>query len=119
MLISTLAECVAETARELDRASFPYTIVGHVGDGNFHVLMLLDPDDEGLWEESERINASLVHRAIGLDGACTDEHGVGVHKMGFMVAEHGAGALDLMRRIQHAFDPNDILNLGKVLLPHG
>lgn len=82
MLISTLAECVAETARELDRASFPYTIVGHVGDGNFHVLMLLDPDDEGLWEESERINASLVHRAIGLDGACTGEHGVGLHKMG-------------------------------------
>lgn len=117
--ISQLAECVAETARELDRASFPYTIVGHVGNGNFHVLMLFDPDDEGQWEESGRINANLVHRAIALDGTCAGEHGVGLHERGFMVAEHGEGALDLMRRIKHAFDPNDILNPGKALPPHG
>lgn len=113
--ISRLAECVTETAAELDRASFPYTIVGHVGDGNFHVLMLLDPDDTDQWAESERINASLVARAIRMDGTCTGEHGVGIHKVRFLIDEHGVDAVDLMRRVKNALDPNDILNPGKVL----
>lgn len=113
--VSKLAQCVTETATELDRASFPYTIVGHVGNGNFHVLMPVDPEDADQWHESERINANLVHRAIAMDGTCTGEHGVGLHKMAFMADEHGAAAVDLMRAIKHALDPNDTLNPGKVL----
>lgn len=113
--ISRLAECVGETAAELDQASFPYTIVGHVGDGNFHVLMLLDPDNPQEWEESEGINHRLVQRAIRFDGTCTGEHGVGLHKMAFMLEEHGQDALDLMSSLKQAFDPNNILNPGKMI----
>jgi len=113
--ISRLAECVTETAVELDRASFPYTIVGHVGDGNFHVLMLLDPDDPAEFQESEALNRRLVERAIRMEGTCTGEHGVGLHKMAFMEAEHGRDALDLMASLKRAFDPNDILNPGKII----
>lgn len=113
--ISALADCVRETARDLAEAPFPTTIVGHVGDGNFHVLMLLDPDSQEEWEASERINHALVRRAIAADGTCTGEHGVGLHKMGFLLEEHGQDALDLMRTLKHAFDPNNILNPGKII----
>jgi D-lactate dehydrogenase (cytochrome) len=113
--ISRLAECVSQTAAELEQASFPYTIVGHVGDGNFHVLMLLDPDSAAEWDESERLNRRLVERAIAMQGTCTGEHGVGLHKMEFMLAEHGPDALDLMRSLKQAFDPHNILNPGKII----
>jgi D-lactate dehydrogenase (cytochrome) len=113
--ISALAECVRDTARDLADAPFPTTIVGHVGDGNFHVLMLLDPDSEEEWQASERINHALVRRAIAADGTCTGEHGVGLHKMDFLAEEHGEDALDLMRSLKHAFDPNNILNPGKII----
>jgi D-lactate dehydrogenase (cytochrome) len=113
--ISQLARCVTETAADMDQGGFPYTIVGHVGDGNFHVLMLLDADSEKEWEESERLNNNLVHRAIAMDGTCTGEHGVGLHKMGFMLEEHGQDALDLMSSIKQALDPNNILNPGKII----
>src|SRR5690554_6004848 len=113
--ISRLAECVAETAAELDRASFPYTIVGHVGDGNFHVLMLLDPDNPAEFQESEALNRRLVERAIRMAGTCTGEHGVGLHKMGFMEAEHGRDALNLMTALKQSFDPHNILNPGKII----
>lgn len=113
--ISRLAECVEETAKDMDQASFPYTIVGHVGDGNFHVLMLLDAESEEEWAESERLNRLLVQRAIDMDGTCTGEHGIGLHKMEFMLAEHGADALALMHSLKQAFDPNNILNPGKML----
>ncbi|MCC2597494.1 FAD-binding protein [Pusillimonas sp. MFBS29] len=113
--ISRLAECVSETAAELDQASFPYTIVGHVGDGNFHVLMLLDPDNPEEWSESEQLNRRLVERAIAMQGTCTGEHGVGLHKMEFMRAEHGQDALDLMSSLKQAFDPHNILNPGKII----
>ena len=115
--ISRLAECVSETAAELDSASFPYTIVGHVGDGNFHVLMLLDQDNPAEWEESESLNRRLVERALRMEGTCTGEHGVGLHKMEFMHAEHGQDALDLMSSLKRAFDPHNILNPGKII-PH-
>jgi len=115
--ISRLAECVGETARELDQASFPYTIVGHVGDGNFHVLMLLDPDNPAEWDESERLNHRLVERAIAMEGTCTGEHGIGLHKQAFMRAEHGDDALDVMRALKAALDPRDVLNPGKMLPP--
>ena len=113
--ISSLARCVTETARDLEGASFLYTIVGHVGDGNFHVLMLIDPDSDAEWEESEAINHRMVRRAIEMDGTCTGEHGVGMHKMPFLLEEHGADALDLMRALKHAYDPNNILNPGKIV----
>jgi len=115
--ISRLAECVGETARELDRASFPYTIVGHVGDGNFHVLMLLDPDNPDEWAESEQLNQRLVARAIAMQGTCTGEHGVGLHKQAFMRAEHGQDALDVMAALKAALDPRNVLNPGKILPP--
>lgn len=113
--ISRLADCVSATAADLDNASFPYTIVGHVGDGNFHVLMLLDSDSQQEWEESEQLNKRLVQRAIEMEGTCTGEHGVGMHKMEFMLAEHGQDALDLMTSLKRAFDPHDILNPGKMI----
>ncbi len=113
--ISRLAECIDAATKELAAASFPSTIVGHVGDGNFHVLMLVDPDSEAEWAESEQINHRLVRQAIQADGTCTGEHGIGLHKMQFMAEEHGEDALDLMRALKHAFDPNNILNPGKVI----
>lgn len=113
--ISRLADCVRETASDLDKASFPYTIVGHVGDGNFHVLMLLDPDNPDEWDESQELNRRLVLRAIKMDGTSTGEHGVGLHKMEFMQAEHGQDAVNLMQSLKHAFDPHNIMNPGKML----
>jgi D-lactate dehydrogenase (cytochrome) len=113
--ISRLAECIDEATKLLEKASFPSTIVGHVGDGNFHVLMLLDPDSQEEWEESERLNHHLVTQAIDADGTCTGEHGIGLHKKQFMLHEHGEDVLDLMRSLKQAFDPNNILNPGKIL----
>lgn len=113
--ISRLAECVTQTAADLENATFPYTIVGHVGDGNFHVQMLIDPDSGAEWDEAESINRRLVLRAIEMEGTCSGEHGVGIHKMEFLKTEHGEAALDLMRRVKHAYDPNNIFNPGKVV----
>ena len=113
--ISRLADCINATTEDLAKASFPTTIVGHVGDGNFHVLMMLDPDSQTEWDESEQVNRRMVRRAIDAGGTCTGEHGVGMHKMQFLVDEHGQDALDLMRALKRAFDPNNILNPGKVI----
>ncbi|MCX7222832.1 MAG: FAD-binding protein, partial [Burkholderiales bacterium] len=97
--ISRLAECIDEATMLLEKASFPSTIVGHVGDG------------------TERLNHHLVTQAIEADGTCTGEHGIGLHKKQFMAHEHGEDVLDLMRSLKHAFDPNNILNPGKILDP--
>lgn len=113
--ISQLANCVSETAKDLREASFPHTILGHVGDGNFHVMMLIDPDNPAEWAESERINRSLVERALTMGGTCTGEHGIGLHKMEFMAAEHGDEALDVMRGLKATMDPHNILNPGKTI----
>ena len=113
--ISRLAECIDATTKDLAAASFPSTIVGHVGDGNFHVLMMLDPNSQAEWDESERLNHKLVTQAIEADGTCTGEHGIGLHKIQFMAQEHGEDALDLMRSLKMAFDPNNILNPGKII----
>jgi D-lactate dehydrogenase (cytochrome) len=115
--ISRLAECIDAATEALSKVSFPSTIVGHVGDGNFHVLMLLDPNNESEWQESERLNYQLVTQAIDADGTCTGEHGIGLHKKQFMAREHGEDALDLMRMLKKSFDPNNILNPGKVIDP--
>ena len=114
--ISRLADCVVETEKDLLASPFklPAPIVGHVGDGNFHVCLLIDPDKPEERDEAEHINQRIVARAIAMDGTCTGEHGVGLHKMGSLIAEHGNDAIDLMRSIKQALDPKHILNPGKI-----
>jgi D-lactate dehydrogenase (cytochrome) len=112
--ISRLAECVIETEQDLKESTLPCPIVGHVGDGNFHVAMLLDPARPEELEEAERINHRIVQRALRMGGTCTGEHGVGLHKMGFMIEEHGEDAISVMRSIKHALDPNNLMNPGKI-----
>ena len=113
--ISRLADSIAATVADCDASSLPSLILGHVGDGNYHVMLLVDPARPEEYEEAERINDRLVSRAIQLDGTCTGEHGVGLHKMRFLVEEHGEDALDLMRSLKRAFDPKNILNPGKIV----
>jgi len=114
--ISRLADCVVETEKDLlaSALQLPAPIVGHVGDGNFHVALLIDPNKPEELEEAERINQRIVARAIAMDGTCTGEHGVGLHKMDFLIAEHGNDAIDLMRSVKLALDPKHILNPGKI-----
>ncbi|MEM7588302.1 MAG: FAD-linked oxidase C-terminal domain-containing protein [Acidobacteriota bacterium] len=114
--ISRLAECITETQVEIDRASFPVPIVGHVGDGNFHLLLVIDPSSEAEIEEAKALNRSLVERALRMGGTSTGEHGVGLGKQDWMTLEHGP-ALDTMRAIKQALDPHGILNPGKILPP--
>jgi D-lactate dehydrogenase (cytochrome) len=85
-----------------------------VGDGNFHFGYLIDPDNADERARAEALNHQLVARAIAMDGTCTGEHGVGVHKMGFLRDEAGEGAVQMMRTIKHALDPDNIMNPGKV-----
>jgi D-lactate dehydrogenase (cytochrome) len=113
--ISRLAECIVETERDTAASPLPCPILGHVGDGNFHVAILADPNQAEECEEAERLNQRIVARALQMDGTCTGEHGVGLHKMDFLLEEHGADAVDLMVRIKRAFDPLNILNPGKVV----
>ncbi|MEO0318807.1 MAG: hypothetical protein RL404_2484 [Pseudomonadota bacterium] len=113
--ISRLAECLLETKADCERENIIHGIVGHVGDGNFHVQMLIDPNDPADIARAEAVNARMVARAIAMDGTCTGEHGVGLHKIDFLLQEHGEGAIDVMRTLKHALDPNNILNPGKVV----
>jgi len=112
--ISSLAECVSETMAEADASGLPYFVVGHVGDGNFHVGYLLDPDIPAERELAERLSFQLVQRALRLEGTCTGEHGIGLHKMGFLIDEAGAGAIEVMRSLKRALDPRNIMNPGKI-----
>ncbi len=112
--ISRLADCLLDSVAEADASGIPYFLVGHVGDGNFHFGYLLDPHDPGERERAEELNHQLVARALSLEGTCTGEHGVGLHKMEFLVTEAGAGAVDMMRTIKRALDPKNIMNPGKV-----
>lgn len=112
--ISRLADCLLESVAEADASGIPYFLVGHVGDGNFHFGYLIDPNDAEERAKAEQLNHALVMRAIALEGTCTGEHGVGLHKMGFLVDEAGAGAIDMMRTIKRALDPKNILNPGKI-----
>jgi D-lactate dehydrogenase (cytochrome) len=111
--ISRLAECIEATKADLQAASFPATILGHVGDGNFHVVFVLDPDKPEERAEAERLNDALVERAISMDGTCTGEHGIGLGKQEWLVEELG-DAVDLMRSVKRALDPRGILNPGKI-----
>jgi D-lactate dehydrogenase (cytochrome) len=112
--ISRLADCLLDSVTEADASGIPYFLVGHVGDGNFHFGYLLDPNDAKEREVAEDLNHKLVARALSLEGTCTGEHGVGLHKMDFLVTEAGAGAVDMMRTIKRALDPKNIMNPGKI-----
>jgi D-lactate dehydrogenase (cytochrome) len=113
--ISRLAECIIETKKDNAASFLVSTIVGHVGDGNFHVIYLIDPDNPNELAEAQRLNASMVARAQAMDGTCTGEHGVGLGKMQYLVAEHGEAAVDVMQTIKRALDPLNLLNPGKIL----
>jgi D-lactate dehydrogenase (cytochrome) len=112
--ISGLADAVSTAVAEAEAAGMPHFIVGHVGDGNFHVAYLIDPAVPQERVTAERLNAQLVRRAIEAGGTCTGEHGIGLHKQGFLVDETGAGAVAMMRQIKLALDPHNILNPGKI-----
>ena len=111
--ISRLAECITETRADLDKSKIPATILGHVGDGNFHVVFSIDPDAPDEMREVEAINKKLVQRALDMDGTCTGEHGIGLGKQDCLVDELG-DAVDMMRAIKRALDPHDLFNPGKI-----
>ncbi|ACB32477.1 D-lactate dehydrogenase (cytochrome) [Leptothrix cholodnii SP-6] len=112
--ISRLAECIVDTVADVDACGLPYFLVGHVGDGNFHIGFLIDPDSPDEGRIAEQVNRTLVARALQMAGTCTGEHGIGLHKMGFLLDEAGPGAVALMRQIKHALDPKNIMNPGKI-----
>lgn len=112
--ISKLADCIMATKKELDESFLFAPIVGHVGDGNFHTVIVFDPTDPKENHEAHRLNNLMVKRAIRMDGTCTGEHGVGIGKKEYLVPELGEGSVELMRTIKRALDPNNILNPGKI-----
>jgi D-lactate dehydrogenase (cytochrome) len=112
--ISRLADCIVETKADVMEAGVLAPIVGHVGDGNFHLTIVLDPDDPAEMARAEAINARLVERALAMGGTCTGEHGVGTGKIWAVEREHGE-AVDVMRTLKAALDPDGLMNPGKVL----
>lgn len=115
--ISRLAECIRESCEDGLSASFPVSAVGHVGDGNFHMGYIIKTDDPAEVAQAEALNKRLIERTLRMGGTCTGEHGVGYGKSKFMVAEHGAEAVDVMRMMKNALDPLGLMNPGKVLPP--
>jgi D-lactate dehydrogenase (cytochrome) len=113
--ISRLAECVTETQHDIEASRLIAPIVGHVGDGNFHLTLLIDMGDADEVKRAKDLNGRLVERALAMEGTCTGEHGVGQGKMKYLLAEHGAPALAAMAAIKRALDPDNIMNPGKIL----
>jgi D-lactate dehydrogenase (cytochrome) len=117
--ISRLAECIGETKRDLAQSAIPSALAGHVGDGNFHLIFMIDPQSPEEIAEASRLNDRMVTRALAMEGTCTGEHGIGYGKMDFLLAEHGE-AISVMRSIKQALDPDNILNPGKIIrIPSG
>ena len=112
--ISRLADALLESVQDAQDSAIPFFLVGHVGDGNFHFGYLIDPDDAAERDRAEQLNHRLVSRAIAMDGTCTGEHGIGIHKQDFLREECGDGAIAMMRAIKTALDPQGILNPGKI-----
>jgi D-lactate dehydrogenase (cytochrome) len=113
--ISKLAQCVIETQRDIADSRLVAPILGHVGDGNFHLTLLVDLADSGEVARAKALSERLVARALAMDGTSTGEHGVGQGKMAYLPAEHGEAALDVMRAIKRALDPDGIMNPGKIV----
>ena len=113
--ISRLAECITETQRDVKESGLIAPIVGHVGDGNFHLVLSADENDPSEMERANALNERLVMRALAMEGTCTGEHGIGMGKMDFLIAEHGGDAISVMRSIKTAIDPDNIMNPGKIL----
>ncbi len=114
--ISRLSDCIRETGDDVKESTdVPSYLVGHVGDGNFHYVFLLDPDKPGDFEEVQQLTERMVQRAINMGGTCTGEHGVGLGKHKYLEQEFGPEAISLMRNLKRAMDPNDILNPGKLV----
>jgi D-lactate dehydrogenase (cytochrome) len=111
--VSRLAECLTETRQDADASDLVAPIVGHVGDGNFHMLILIDPAKPDDVVRAKALHARMVARAIAMDGTCTGEHGIGLGKIGFLVDELG-DAVDVMRGIKRALDPQGLMNPGKI-----
>ena len=112
--ISRLAECIEATAADLAQNGFLAPIFGHVGDGNFHAVILVDPHNPDEIERAEAVAHRLAERAIALQGSCTGEHGIGLTKQHFMAVEHGQNAVDVMQSIKAALDPKQLMNPGKI-----
>jgi D-lactate dehydrogenase (cytochrome) len=112
--ISRLAEIIDVSVLDADASGLPYYIVGHVGDGNFHLAYLVKDGDAAERDIAEALSHRMVQRAIALGGTCTGEHGIGLHKIGFLVEEAGEGAVQMMRTLKRALDPKNILNPGKI-----
>jgi D-lactate dehydrogenase (cytochrome) len=115
--ISRLAECVHETMEDVKGYHAPVPLLGHIGDGNFHLMLLVDPAKPEETEAAKKFNKRLVERALRLEGTCTGEHGVGLGKMGSMRMELGEDVIDVMRDIKRALDPENLMNPGKVVPP--
>ena len=113
--ISRLAECLTETQRDIEQSRILAPIVGHVGDGNFHLTLLVDMDDPDEVTRAKDLSERLVERALAMDGTCTGEHGVGQGKMKYLAAEYGTAALAVMASIKRALDPQNIMNPGKIV----
>jgi D-lactate dehydrogenase (cytochrome) len=113
--ISRLAECVNATQRETAELKLVAPILGHVGDGNFHLTLLVDMDDADEVRRANILMDRLAERALAMDGTCTGEHGIGQGKMKYMLAEHGAAGLAAMAAIKRALDPQNIMNPGKIV----
>jgi len=112
--ISRLADCILETKADVERSGLLAPIVGHVGDGNFHLTFVIDPDDADEMARAAALNERMVMRALAMGGTCTGEHGIGIGKMKFLQAEHGE-AVAVMRQIKQALDPENLMNPGKIL----
>jgi len=112
--LSKLTECISDTKRDLEGCSFPAPMLGHVGDGNYHLIYVIDRDNEAEVKEAEALNERMIRRALDAGGTCTGEHGIGLGKKHFLVEELG-GAVDVMWQIKRAMDPLNIMNPGKML----
>jgi len=113
--ISRLADCIAESHAEAESLGLVVPIVGHVGDGNFHMMVLFDPADASERARADQLAESVSARAIRMGGTCTGEHGIGMHKLDALVSEHGVGAIAVMQAVKAALDPNGIMNPGKTV----
>jgi D-lactate dehydrogenase (cytochrome) len=113
--ISRLAECIKETRKDIERSGLVAPIVGHAGDGNFHVVMVVDVNDTGEIRRANEFNDRLIERALAAGGTCTGEHGIGLGKRKHLLSEHG-DAVEVMARIKRSLDPNNLMNPGKIFL---